>query len=346
MTATHVESLADSDFEQILHCTDESTGLDSVIVIHDTTLGPSLGGIRMRAYPDHASATADAKQLAEAMSYKAALAGLKLGGGKSVINAAPDTANRDALLLAHARRIQSLGGSYIPGIDMGTTVQDLNLVGTVVSTVSSSRLDPSGYTARGVVAAIRAAVDLTEGHDLSGIRVGIQGLGNVGARMAAMLAAEGARLVVADVEEARCQSLAAELGATVVEPAEILSADIDVLAPCAAGAVVTAEVAQALTARYVIGAANNVLAEPGVAATLRARGIVYVPDFIANAGGLIACAAEVYNDDSTLIADVEHIGTTTAEVLLAAARHELDTATVAVTLAKQRIAAGRQSSRP
>jgi leucine dehydrogenase len=114
--------------------------------------------------------------------------------------------------------------------------------------------------------------------------------------MAAMLAAEGARLVVADVEEARCRSLAAELGATVVEPSEILSADLDVLAPCAAGAVVTAEVAQALTARYVIGAANNVLAEPGVAATLRARGIVYVPDFIANAGGLIACVAEVYND--------------------------------------------------
>jgi leucine dehydrogenase len=333
-------ALNESDFEEIVHCSDGRTGLDSVIAIHDTTLGPSLGGIRMRSYPDHAAATADAMQLAEAMSYKAALAGLGLGGGKSVINAAPDRADRDALLLAHGRRIKELGGRYIPAIDMGTTVEDLNLVGSVVSTVSSTKRDPSDFTARGVVAAIRAAVLETEGCDLAGVRVGIQGLGHVGAQVAVLLAAEGARLVVADIAEARSRSLAAEIGAEVVAPSDILTADVDVLSPCAAGGVVTTELAVNLIARYVIGAANNVLAAPEVATVLRTREIVYVPDFIANAGGLIACAAEVQNNDAALLEDVENIGTTTVEVLRAADRRGQDTATVAVQLAKERIAAG------
>lgn len=335
-------ALPDSAFEQILHCSDESTGLDSVIAIHDTTLGPSLGGIRMRAYPDHAAAAADAKRLAEAMTYKSALAGLDLGGGKSVINADPTASNRSELLLAHARHIESLGGRYIPAVDMGTTIEDLDLVGTVVSEVSSRRRDPSDFTARGVVAAIRAAVEVTEGSVLSGVRVGVQGLGHVGRQVAAMLASEGAKLVVADISEVRARELSAEIGATVVSPSEILTTEVDILCPCAMGGVVTEELAQRLTARYVIGAANNALADPSVAATLHAHDVVYVPDFLANAGGLIACAAEVQDDDTGLLESVDNIGTTTADLIRLASASRQDTVTVAVNLAKERIAARRQ----
>lgn len=333
---------ADSEFERILHCSDDPTGLDSVIAIHNTTLGPSLGGIRMRAYPDHEAAVTDAKRLAEAMSYKSALAGLNLGGGKSVINADPGAANRRELLLAHARHIESLGGRYIPAVDMGTTVDDLDLVGTIVSTVSSKRRDPSDFTARGVVAAIRAAVRSTEGSDLDAVRVGIQGLGHVGRQIAVILAANGAKLAVSDIDEARAREVGAEIGATVVAPAELLAAHMDVLCPCATGGVITEELVEQLTVRYVIGAANNILAEPAVAATLHARGIVHVPDFVANAGGLIACAAEVQDDDSTLHESVENIGTTTETLLRTAETLGQDAVTVAVRLAKERIATRRK----
>lgn len=337
-------ALSDSDFEQVLHCTDERTGLDSVIAIHDTTLGPSLGGIRMRAYADHEAAAADAKRLAEAMTYKSALAGLDLGGGKSVINADPAVSNRDELLLAHARHIESLGGQYIPAVDMGTTVTDLDLVGTVVSTVSSRRRDPSDFTARGVVAAIRAAVSETEGRDLSGVRVAVQGLGHVGRQIAVLLAAEGAKLVVADIDEARGRQVGVETGAMVVTPSDVLAADVDVLCPCAAGGVITADLADTLTARYIIGAANNALATPELAAALRGRDIVHVPDFVANAGGLIACAAEVQDDDSGLLTKVDAIGDTTTELLRTADIRDQDTVTVAMHLAKERIAARRAAA--
>ncbi|NIH87117.1 Leu/Phe/Val dehydrogenase [Amycolatopsis granulosa] len=335
----------DPEFEQILHCSDDRSGLSSVIAIHDTTLGPSLGGIRMRRYPDQAAAAADAKRLAEAMTYKSALAGLDLGGGKSVINADPAAPGRNELLLAHARHIQSLGGRYIPAVDMGTTVADLRLVGTVVSTVSSSLRDPSDFTALGVVAAIRGAVQATEGRGLSGLRVGIQGLGHVGRQIADLLADEGVKLVVADIDDRRAREVRARTGAAVVPPSDILLADVDVLCPCAAGGVVDAELAKTLTARYVIGAANNVLADPALAATLRTRDIVHVPDFVANAGGLIACAAEVRGDDSDLLHRVAAIGDTTENLLRAADRRGQDTVSVAVQLAEERIAAARAAGK-
>lgn len=339
-----VHTPADNAFEQIVHCADERSGLDSVIAIHDTTLGPSLGGIRMRAYPSHDAAAADAKRLAEAMTYKAALAGLDLGGGKSVINAAPTAPNREELLLAHARHIESLGGRYIPAVDMGTSVADLDLVGTVVSTVSSRRRDPSEFTARGVVASIRAAVSATESSSLSGKRVAIQGLGNVGRQVAALLAAEGAELVVADVDTDRARKAGVVLGADVVSPSEVLTADVDVVCPCAAGGVITTDLAGRIRARYVIGAANNVLESGAVNAELQVRGIVHVPDFLANAGGLIACAAEVAGDDSSLADRVESIGRTTVTLLQEANRRQLDTVTAARRLAEERIAAHRVSA--
>ncbi|MCV7228077.1 Glu/Leu/Phe/Val family dehydrogenase [Mycolicibacterium komossense] len=338
MDHTDVTTPDDAEFEKIVHCTDPDTGLDSVIAIHSTTLGPSLGGIRMKRYPSHDAAAADAKRLAQAMSYKAAMAGLDLGGGKSVINADPTAQNRAELLLAHGRAIEALGGQYIPAVDMGTTIADLDLIAGVVTTVSSRLRDPSEFTAAGVVAAIRAAVQETEGVSLDGVRIGIQGLGNVGARIALLLFAEGARLVVADIDTERAHRVAASTGAQVVSPAEVLTAEVDVLCPCAAGGVVTTARTDSLPARYVIGAANNVLADPALAARLRERDIVHVPDFVANAGGLIACAAEVIQDDTGLHARVENIGETTLSLLRAADVRGQDTVTTALQLAKERIA--------
>jgi leucine dehydrogenase len=346
MTTSDAAVLADSEFEEVVHCVDDETGLDSVIAIHDTTLGPSLGGIRMRAYPDHEAAAADAKQLAQAMSYKAALAGLALGGGKSVINADPRSANRNQLLVAHARYIEKLRGRYIPTIDMGTTVEDMALVASVTSTVSSQRRDLSSFTARGVVAAIRAAVRATDEHSLQGVLVGVQGLGNVGSETARLLAAEGATLVVADIDQDRASRIATELGATRVAPDEVMTAAVDVLCPCAIGGVVTGPVVEGMSARYLIGSANNLLDTPALAADLRDKGVIFVPDFIANAGGLIACAAEVQGIDSTLESDVDEIGTTTTTLLRAASVSGRDTMSVAVDLAKERIDARRRPSTP
>jgi leucine dehydrogenase len=336
-----LSTMPDDAFEDIVYCSDVSAGLNSVIAIHDTTLGPSLGGIRMRAYPSRDAAVTDAKRLAMAMTYKSAIAGLDLGGGKSVINAAADISNREELLLAHARHIEALGGRYIPGVDMGTSVADLDLVGTVVPTVSSRRRDPSEFTAQGVVASIRAAVHATDGTDLVGKRVGIQGLGNVGSQIAVLLAAEGAKVVVADIDSDRARAVGIKLGAEVVSPSSVLTADVDVLCPCAAGEVITVGLAELIRARYVIGAANNIVATTSANLTLRDRGIVHVPDFVANAGGLIACAAEVQGDDSGLRERIENIGDTTVKVLHESANRGLDTTSVALLLAEERIAARR-----
>ncbi|MDV6212769.1 Glu/Leu/Phe/Val dehydrogenase dimerization domain-containing protein [Rhodococcus erythropolis] len=340
----NVSSPKDSDFEDVVHCYDERTGLESVIAVHDTALGPSLGGIRMLQYPDHAAVVADAKRLAEAMSYNSALAGVEFGGGKSVINARSDVWNRDELLLAHGRKIEELGGRYIPAVDMGTVVADLDLISTVVSTVSSRRRDPAEFTARSVVAAIREAVQTTEGTDLAGKRVGVSGVGQVGSQIAFLLAAEGALPVVADIDEKRSRRVAAQIGATIATPRELLTADCDVLCPCAVGGVITEAVIDGLRTRYLIGASNNMLADPSLAVNLRTRDITHVPDFVSNAGGLIACAAEVDNDDVDLRARVERIsGDTTRTLLAHAADRGLDTVTVAMQLARERMAWRRQA---
>jgi leucine dehydrogenase len=334
--------MTERDFEQVVLCRDPGAGLESVIAIHDTTLGPSLGGIRMRAYPDQHAAVADALDLAQAMTYKAALAGLELGGGKSVINADPAASNRRELLAAHARYINSLGGRYIPAVDMGTTLSDLELVGRYVPRVSSRRRDPSFFTAKGVVAAIRAAVRASEGTSLGAARVAVQGLGHVGRLVVSLLREEGALVLVSDLDAQRVAAVVAEFGVTAVPVEDILLADVDVVCPCAAGGAITEPVLDRLKARYVIGAANNVLADVGLADQLVERSIVHVPDFVANAGGLIACEAEIRGDDTGLADRVEHIGITTSEILQRARLERRDSVAVAIGLARSRIAQRRR----
>jgi len=342
---TLTRQLTDRDFEQVVLCRDPASGLESVIAVHDTTLGPSLGGIRLRAYPSQDAAVADALDLAEAMTYKAALAGLELGGGKSVINADPNSPRRRELLAAHARYIGALGGRYIPAVDMGTTTEDLELVGRYVPTVASHRRDPSYFTARGVVASIRAAIDLTRGTDLRGVHVAVQGLGHVGRHVVAMLAEEGARLTVGDIDAERVRAVRERFEVTAVPAEDVLVTDADVVCPCAGGAAITEPVLDRLKARHVIGAANNVLADRGLAGALGDRGIVHVPDFVANAGGLIACEAELRGDDSGTLDRVEGIGDTAVEILRRARRTGTDSVSVALELARARLTS-RRSGRP
>lgn len=344
-TANLLELASARDFEQVVLCRDPRTGLESVIAIHDTTLGPSLGGIRMRAYPSQEAAVTDALDLAEAMTYKAALAGVHLGGGKSVINASPDAPNRRDLIMSHARYIGALRGRYIPAVDMGTSVDDLALVGEFVGRVSSHRRDPSYYTAKGVVESIRAAAQVQEGRPLGQLRVAVQGLGHVGRLVVEQLVAESAEVLVSDIDPRRVESAVGELGVTALPVDDVLAADADVVCPCAAGGVITEPVLDRFKARFLVGAANNVLAEESLARQLSERNVVHVPDFVANAGGLIACDAEVRGDDSTLWADVSGIAGTVEAVLRHSYESGTDSVTAAVDLARKRLTE-RRSQRP
>ncbi|HEY1970124.1 MAG TPA: Glu/Leu/Phe/Val dehydrogenase dimerization domain-containing protein [Pseudonocardia sp.] len=330
------------DFEQLVLCHDPEAGLRSVIAVHDTTLGPSLGGVRMRAYPTQADAIRDAMNLAQAMTYKSALAGLNLGGGKSVINAPATSPNRTALLTRHAQYIASLGGRYIPGADMGTTARDMDLLAQWVPKVSSRR-DPSRFTALGVLRSIEAAQTWAgESRSLAGQRVAVQGLGKVGLHLVELLRAEGAEVLAADVDPDRVTRAQRAYGATAVPVEDILGADVDIVCPCAAGGVVTEPVVDALKARMVIPAANNALASESLADFLAARGIVHVPDFVANAGGVISCEAEVRGNDDELDAKIDAIGDTTTAILREASERGLDVVTVANELAIRRLESRRR----
>ncbi|MGV9709118.1 Glu/Leu/Phe/Val family dehydrogenase [Gordonia sp. NPDC003424] len=340
-TIDFLADIHDRDFEQIVICRDPEAGLESFIAVHDTTLGPSLGGVRMRQYPSSAAALADAMNLAQAMTYKAALAGVPLGGGKSVINADPRVANRDEVLVAHAKYIAALGGRYIPGVDMGTSVRDLELIGHHVPVVSSQRGDPSYFTARGVVRSIEVALDAA-GRTVADSRVAIQGLGNVGLHVARMLAEAGAQVLGADIDVERVRRAVNEIGIIAMDLDDILLADVDVVAPCAGGGVVDERVVSRLQASVLVGAANNMLSHNGLARDLRERGIVHVPDFVANAGGLLAVEAEVRDDETDLVDRVDAIADTSRDILNRSEGTDTDAVSVALSMAKDIVAANRK----
>ncbi|MEP9417435.1 Glu/Leu/Phe/Val dehydrogenase dimerization domain-containing protein [Gordonia sp. VNQ95] len=340
-TTELLTALHDRDFEQIVLCRDPEVGLESVIAVHDTTLGPSLGGVRMRSYASHADAVADAMNLAQAMTYKAALAGVPLGGGKSVINIDPRVANRDEVLIAHAKYIASLNGRYIPGVDMGTSVRDLELIGRHVPVVSSQRGDPSYFTARGVVRSIEVALDAC-GRTVAGARVAVQGLGNVGLHVARMLARADAQVFGADIDADRVHRAVDEIGIIAVDLADVLQLDVDVVAPCAGGGVIDEKTVGALRAAALVGAANNMLSTNSLAAELRTRGIVHIPDFVANAGGLLAVEAEVRDDETGLTERVDAIADTAREVLNRSTAAGTDTVSVALTMAGEIVEANRK----
>jgi leucine dehydrogenase len=265
-----------------------------VIAIDDTTLGPGLGGVRWRTYPSHRAAAVEAGRLARVMTLKNACADLPYGGAKSVLLKDDDVdpvhddsgARRRAQLRAFGRFVDRLGGSYIPGVDMGTSVEDLAEMGTVAHQVSCDHVDPSPWTALGVFAGVRASLS-RQGDGLSGARVVVQGAGHVGADLARRLAAAGCDVSVADVDRARALAVARAIGARVIAPEDAVTTQCDVLAPCATAKVIDRSIVAALQCRIVAGGANDVLATHDVASMLAQRDIVYVPDFVINAGGVI-----------------------------------------------------------
>jgi leucine dehydrogenase len=280
------------------------SGAYTIIAVHSTKLGPALGGCRMTTYAHPGAAVTDALRLSAGMTFKAAVAGVDLGGGKGVVCVEPGTELthelRDAMLLDFADAVELLGGRYITAEDVGTAPADMRLIASRTEHVvglpeSLGGLgDPSPYTALGVHAAIRACVARRFGSaELAGRTAAVVGAGHVGEHLARMLTADGAQVIVSDIDEGKL-SLAGELdGATWMAPEDALLADVDVLAPCALGGVIDEAGVPALRARIVCGAANNQLAHDALAVDLARRGILYAPDFVANAGGLVLVDAEL-----------------------------------------------------
>jgi leucine dehydrogenase len=271
-----------------------------MVAVHSTARGPSLGGCRMWTYDDPWEAAMDAVRLSRAMTFKSAVAGLPLGGGKGVVmlpvgGAPPQGEARRAVLLDFADTIEALGGAYVTAEDVGTSEPDMRVIaeGTDhVSGLAEGSGDPSPWTALGVEAAIRVACERALGSDsLEDRRIAVIGLGHVGAPLAELLAEGGARLVVADIDEGH-RAIAERLGAEWTDPASALRADVDVLAPCALGGLLDAVSVPELRCRAIAGAANNQLAHEGIAALLSDREILWVPDFVANGGGVINISVE------------------------------------------------------
>ncbi len=336
--------------ESIHHFCDPETGLQAIIAVHSTALGPAAGGCRRWRYASDADALTDALRLSRGMTYKNAVAGLPFGGGKAVILAGDEAPKSPALFAAFGRAVESLDGRYITAEDVGISVEDMRAVRAETAYVSglpqsgeSAGGDPSPWTALGVFLGIRAAVQSRLGRDsLAGVRVAVQGVGHVGWHLCRLLHEAGAILNVADVVGRNARRAADELGATVVPVAEILTVDTDVLAPCALGNILTSASIPKLRAAVVAGGANNQLATAADGARLAERGILYAPDYVINAGGIISVARE-YAGGSSEDEVREEIGS--IPVRLQAIFEEADrtgrpTNEVADELARRIVAAG------
>ncbi|MEZ7894553.1 MAG: Glu/Leu/Phe/Val dehydrogenase dimerization domain-containing protein [Thauera sp.] len=344
-----VFSLSDfADHEQVVFVSDDKSGLKAIIAVHNSNLGPALGGCRMWPYASEEEAVRDVLRLSRGMTYKSAMARLKLGGGKSVIIGNPRTDKTPALLAAFARALEQLNGRYIAAEDSGTSVADMKFMTQFTQHVAgihdkpsnegTRSGDPSPATAYGTFIGIQAAVKERLGRDsLDGLRVAVQGVGNVGYDLARQLKEAGAQLWVTDIHREPLVQAGRELGATVVAPDEIFGLDVDVFAPCALGAILNDSTIPQLKASIVAGAANNQLAEARHGVELMKRGILYAPDYVINAGGII----DVYHERigferAALIRHIEGIRDNLMEVFERAREEERPTAEVADAIAEER----------
>lgn len=335
-------------FEEIAVERGSRSGATIAVAVHSTVLGPALGGARMWHYVDDDAALGDAIRLAEAMTHKASAAGLSLGGGKGVIatpgEARPEGELRRALLLDFGDLVEGLEGRYVTAEDVGTDDRDMSVIAERTTHVAGEAAtrggsgDPSPFTALGVLAAIRACAAARFGtRELSGMRVAIIGTGHVGSQLARLLAAEGAQLLLTDIDPDR-RALAHRLGAEWLEPAEALEAPCEVLAPCALGGLVDELTVRKLRCEILCGAANNVLTHGSIAARLDELGVLYAPDFIANAGGLINIYAELHGLDAAWAREQAlGIETRVAAVLEIAARERVSTLEAAYRLSAERL---------
>jgi leucine dehydrogenase len=326
---------------------DASTGLRAIIAIHSTTLGPAAGGCRMWPYATTGEAVADVLRLARGMSYKNAMAGLPLGGGKAVIIGDSRKAKTAELFEALGRLVDSLGGRYITAEDVGTTTTDMSHVARATRYVAGLGTvpgqaggDPGPKTALGVYLGIKAAVKFRLGRtNLRGVKVAIQGLGGVGQHLCGLLAADGAELFVADVQPSAVQRAHEQFKAHPVSADEVLALDVDVLSPCALGAVLNSKSTPRLRARIVAGAANNQLAQDADGAALQAAGILYAPDYVINAGGIISVSREYQGgvSEAQVIADIQAIPARLTEIFERARRENRPTNQVADQMARERL---------
>ena len=339
------EKLAEYRYEQIVFCQDKATGLQAIIAIHDTTLGPALGGCRMYPYASEDEAVMDVLRLARGMTYKAAASGLNLGGGKSVIIGDPERDKSEQLFRSFGRYLETLGGRYIVAEDVGTSTEDMEnirietsrVVGVDVTHGGSG--DPSPFTALGVLQGMKACAEEVFGSPtLGGRTVTVQGLGHVGWHLCEMLHREGAGLFVTDLREEVVERARREFGAKLVEPDEILSIPCDIFAPCALGAVVNDISLPGFRCSIIAGSANNILHEPRHGEALAERGILYAPDYVINAGGLINVADELEGYNKTRATKrVARIYDSMKKIIAISKRDGVPTNVAADTLALERI---------
>src|SRR5690349_9540473 len=328
--------------EQVLIGRDAATGYHGIIAIHSTALGPAVGGTRFWNYATEAAALTDALRLSRGMTYKNALPGLPLGGGKSIIIGDSKAANREALLRVHGRFVDALQGRYITAEDVGTSPADMEIVRQETQHVGGlldRSGDPSPHTARGVFRAIQASHKFRTGaDDLRGVTVALQGCGHVGYHLARMLHEAGAKLIVTDVNENNLARVINEFAAEPVATSEIFSVRADVFAPCALGGIINDQTIPKLKVQIVAGAANNQLLEERHGALLRERDILYAPDYVANAGGILNGCIELLGwDRKRALRKVDEIYDTLLQIFRTAQTQGLTTNAAADQLAEQRL---------
>lgn len=341
-----LEQMSKTDHEQVLFCQDQATGLKAIIAIHNTTLGPSLGGTRMWQYASEAEALTDVLRLSRGMTYKSSLAGLNLGGGKAVIIGDSRKDKSEALFRRFGQFVDSLGGKYITAEDVGITTRDIEFVAEETDHVAGlpeyrgGSGDPSPVTAYGVYMGMKAAAQQQYGSDsLNGKKVMVQGVGHVGETLVDYLTQEGAKVIISDIYQDRVKDVVNKYMVEAVNPESVYDVDMDIYAPCALGATINDDTLKKLKCSVIAGAANNQLedeAKHGKA--VMDKGIVYAPDFLVNAGGIINCYWEVigYNRDAAM-SQTEDIYKTTLEIFKRSAELGIPTYLAANQLAEQRV---------
>lgn len=339
------------DYEQLVFCQDKNSGLKAIIAIHDTTLGPALGGTRMWTYKSEAEAIEDALRLAKGMTYKNAAAGLNLGGGKTVIIGDPKKDKSPELFRAFGRYIQGLNGRYITAEDVGTTVHDMDLIHmetdfvTGISPEFGSSGNPSPVTALGIYKGMKAAAMEAFGSDsLEGKTVAVQGIGNVAFTLCEHLHKEGANLIVTDINEAAVDRAVQAFGAKAVDPGDIYGVECDIYSPCALGATINDETIPQLKAKVIAGSANNQLKTTEHGDIIHEKGIVYAPDYVINSGGVINVADELNGYNATrALKNVESIYDILLKIFEISKRDNIPTYVAADRMAEERIASIKAS---
>jgi len=339
-------------WRKVVHVVDKASGLDAIIAVHDASLGPACGGCRIRPYESFEAALQDVKNLSRGMTFKNALGGIPFGGGKAVIIADPKTRKTPEMMRAFGRAVDALGGLYYTAEDSGVDEHDMEIVRSVtkyVAGISQKGVggNPSPFTARGVWRGVQAAAETKLGaKSLKGVRVAILGVGAVGMALAELLHEEGAHLVVADVNEAAVREAVDRFGAVAVAPEDCVAADVDVFAPCALGGSINPQTIGRLKAKIVAGAANNQLSAPDMDKALFDKGVLYAPDYVINAAGVISVGLEILGQwtEAELTRRIDAIGPRLSEIFNRSLRDGRPTGAIADEMALEVIAKGKKAA--